>query len=203
MKNCQMHFLKRMIMLSGKSKGRLRLIAFILVLGYTSCYDRTKQMSMEDQYNKLVTLGNKDSLQVKFISNLKKLGLKDGESKQVKIKHLLGFDFKKLYLIDKMVIDFSVPCNELQGTSELSNKEFCQFGIIYKKDGTIEYLRGICDYDLMGLSHSFDKTGFSVKNPIEVVFPEDSVVISYSTQDRVLYLMEPVSHKKIDMPRCH
>jgi len=74
-------------MLSGKSKGRLRFIAFILVLGYTSCYDRTKQMSMEYQYNKLVTLGTKDSLQVKFISNLKKLA--DSTLKMLQLDDLL------------------------------------------------------------------------------------------------------------------
>ncbi|RZL05978.1 MAG: hypothetical protein EOO89_25145 [Pedobacter sp.] len=159
-------------------------------------------MPLEEQYNKLVTLGNKDTLQVKLISNLKELGLKDGESKQITIKRLLGFDFKKLYLIDKMVVDFSIPCPELGESSELSNKEFCQFGIIYKNDGTIGYLRGICDYDLMGLSHSFDKTGFSVKNPIEIVLPENNVVVSYSLQNRALYMIEPVSHKKIDIPHC-
>ena len=155
---------------------------------------------MEEQYNKLVTLGIKDSLQVKLISNLENLGLKDGESKQIKIKQLLGFDFKKLYLIDKMVIDFSIPCPQLKGSSELSNKEFCQFGIIYKNDGSIEYLRGVCDYDLMDLSHSYDQVGFSVKDPTEIVFPNDNVVITYSLQNKVPYLIEPVSHKKIVIP---
>jgi len=95
-------------MLSRISKVRAVFIAFILILCCTSCYDKAKEVSMEDQYNKLVTLGNKDSLQVKLISSLKKLRLKDGESKQVNIKHLLGFDYKNIYLIDKNVIDFSI-----------------------------------------------------------------------------------------------
>lgn len=187
-------------MLSGKSKVRVRFIAFISILCYTSCYNESKPMSMEDQYNEFVTLGIKDSSQVKLMSNLKKLGLKDGESKQIKIKQLLGFDFKKLYLIDKMTINYSNPCPQLKGIPELSDKEFCQFGIIYKNDGSIEYLRGNCDYDLMNLSRSFAKVGFSIKNGTEIVFPNDNVVITYSLQNGVPYLIEPVSHKDIIIP---
>lgn len=189
-------------MLNGKNKIKVKIITVILILSFTSCFNETKQRTMEERYDKLVSLGAKDSLQDRLLSNLKKLGLKEGESKRIKIERLIGFNFKRLILIDKMVMDFSLPCPELRGTSALANKEFCQFGIIYKNDGTVEYLRGICDYDLMGLSRSFDKTGFSMNNPIEIILPDDKVVITYSLKDRVPYFIEPLSHKMFKTPHC-
>lgn len=200
-----MHFLKKMIMRNGKNKlvhlfvtiGLFLLIALGGLLLYIFGPSDGKNRSAESNFNDLVQLPNNGGLQDSVLTRLKRLNLRDGSTQTVELHQLVGFEFEKMYLISEMEIDYALSCPDLPQAMPLANKEFCQFGVIYKKDGSAAYLRGTCAYDLMNLNRSFDAMGFALNYRVEVVHPTDKVRITYSTQNGLPYLIEPVEHQQV------
>ncbi|SET34411.1 hypothetical protein [Hymenobacter actinosclerus] len=156
-----------------------------------------KNVSQESSFNDQVKLPNNGGLQDSVLTRLKRLNLPDGGTQTVELHRVVGFEFEKMYVISEMEIDYALPCPDLPQGLPLARKGFCQFGVIYKKDGAAIYLRGTCAYDLMNLSHSFDEMGFLLEHRVEVVLPTDKVKITYSTQNGLPYLIEPVTHKQV------
>lgn len=144
-----------------------------------------------------VQLPRNAGLQDSVLAHLKRLHLPDGGTQTVELRRLVGREFEKMYLVSEMEIDYALPCPDLPQAVVLANKEFCQFGVMYQQDGAACYLRGTCAYDLMNLSRSFDAMGFALKHRVEVVRPTDQVRVTYSTQNGLPYLIEPVVHRQV------
>jgi hypothetical protein len=70
-------------------------------------------------------------------------------------RELTGLSTNKIFITDRMVINYSKPCNGLINTACLSDKEPCQFALIEAKNKYLFYLRGSCDYDLFNLGANY------------------------------------------------
>ena len=177
--------------------GLLVLIALGGLLLYLFGPSDGKNRSQESSFNRQVQLPQNGGLQDSVLAHLKQLHLPDGGSQTVELRRVVGREFEKMYVVSEMEIDYARPCPDLPQTLVLANKEFCQFGVIYQRDGAASYLRGTCAYDLMNLSRSFDAIGFALEHRVEVVRPTDQVRVTYSTQNGLPYLIEPVVHRQV------
>ena len=176
--------------------GLLALIALGGLLFYLFGPRDGKNRSEESKFNDQIQLPRNGGLQDSVLAHLKRLHLPNGGTQTVELRRLVGREFEKMYVVSEMEIDYALPCPDLPQALVLANKEFCQFGVLYQRDGAASYLRGTCAYDLMNLSRSFDAIGFALEHRVEVVRPTDQVRVTYSTRNGPPYLIEPVVNRQ-------
>jgi hypothetical protein len=173
-------------------------IAFI-TLFYMLNNKTTIKQTDEEFYNSLLYVKEVDSLQKAVSSNLLKMKIKEDKPVETTFRKLTGLSTNKIFIVDRMVIDYSKPCDGLINTAYLVNKEPCQFALIEAKNKSFFYLRGSCDYDLFNLSANyagFDKLYFNLKYPIEEIKDDDKLIISIQSKNEKVpnFFIEPKIH---------
>jgi hypothetical protein len=173
-------------------------IAFI-TLFYMPNNKTTIKQTDEEFYNSLLYVKEVDSLQKAVSSNLLKMKIKEDKPVETTFRELTGLSTNKIFIVDRMVIDYSKPCDGLINTACLVDKEPCQFALIKAKDKSLFYLRGSCDYDLFNLAANyagFDKLCFNLKYPIEEINDNDKLVISIQSKNEKVphFFIEPKIH---------
>lgn len=153
----------------------------------------------ERRYGEMTDLGIYNNYRLQFYKNLELLMLKDGESRDIKVKQLFGDDIKQVIVIDRLTLDYSKKCDELHLNAILKNKDYCQVLIIEYKNKDYGYLIGSCEYDLMGFTKSYDKIGFYLKEKAQYLLPEDTLTIEHSTTAREKYSIELKETKKVEL----
>jgi len=188
---------KSKLLLISALIGFLALTALMGVGLFVFGNSNKKSKSQEERFSEMVSLNVNPSLQDSALARLKRLRLEEGSTKVLNVREIIGFDFEKIIMTDGMVIDYAVPCPDLPGTFPLADKEFCQFGIVYLADGSSDYLRESCQYDLMNLSRGFDLINLSMAFPIELIYPTDKVEITFSKGNGGSFFIEPITHKEV------
>jgi hypothetical protein len=150
--------------------------------------------TLEQRYKERLLLGKGDELQEEVTKKIKSFELKDEGTKEITFEALTGLDIEKIFIVDRMIMDYSVPCPEFVNTDLLKDKEYCQYALILDKQGITHYIRGSCNYDLLGFSQSYDTIGFDMAHPIEEFKKGSVFIITRSTIARMEYTIEPKIH---------
>ena len=178
-------------MLSGNNN--LFKIGVFMLFGSLSqsCNTPSCDLSCQElNYNKKIDIGKYNQDAIDFYERLNSINLTSNEVKEFTVNKLFNKSVSKLIFLERMSLDFSEQCEQLNFDQLLKDKEYCQILKVEYSNDEIGYIIGRCEYDIMGFTRSFNKFGFTLSTKAQYLLPSDKIMITYTPDDREKFSIE-------------